>query len=98
MTLVELVIGKFPFPPNGQPLSVFELLEYIVKEPVPTLPPGQCSKEFEEFIAESLIKDQNKRPGPSELLVNLNACANIILETSILSSDIAKTGGFGCIC
>lgn len=69
MTLVELLIGKFPFPPNGQPLSVFELLEYIVHEPVPTLPEGLCSKEFEEFIAESLIKDQNKRPGPSELLV-----------------------------
>jgi mitogen-activated protein kinase kinase len=51
MTLVELVLGKFPFPPNGQPLSVFELLEYIVHEPVPTLPAGQCSKEFETFIA-----------------------------------------------
>lgn len=76
MTLVELVIGKFPFPPNGQPLSVFELLEYIVHEPVPRLPPGY-SKEFEEFIAErfvfffdlfSLIKDQAGRPGPTELL------------------------------
>ena len=52
MTLVELVIAKFPFPPNGQPLSVFELLEYIVHEPVPTLPAGKYSKEFEEFIAE----------------------------------------------
>jgi hypothetical protein len=52
MTLVELVIGKFPFPPNGQPLSVFELLEYIVNEPVPTLPVGNYSKEFEAFIAE----------------------------------------------
>ncbi|KAJ3304452.1 Dual specificity mitogen-activated protein kinase kinase dSOR1 [Kappamyces sp. JEL0829] len=52
MTIVELVIGKFPFPPNGQPLSPFELLEYIVHEPVPTLPSGQYSKEFEEFIAE----------------------------------------------
>jgi mitogen-activated protein kinase kinase len=51
MTLVELVLGKFPFPPNGQPLSVFELLEYIVHEPVPTLPPGQYTKEFETFIA-----------------------------------------------
>lgn len=68
MTLVELVLGKFPFPPNGQPLSVFELLEYIVHEPVPTL---SCdySTEFRDFIATSLIKDQNKRPGPSDLLV-----------------------------
>ncbi|KAJ3275615.1 MAP kinase kinase (MEK) [Terramyces sp. JEL0728] len=68
MTLVELVIGKFPFPPNGQPLSVFELLEYIVHEPVPTLPPGEFSPEFEKFVARSLIKDQTKRPAPGELL------------------------------
>ena len=51
MTLMELVLAKFPFPPDGKPLSVFELLEYIVHEPVPTLPPGQFSKEFEDFIA-----------------------------------------------
>jgi mitogen-activated protein kinase kinase len=69
MTLVELVIGKFPFPPNGQPLSVFELLEYIVHEPVPTLPKGMYSEEFDKFIAASLIKDQTKRPSPTELLV-----------------------------
>jgi mitogen-activated protein kinase kinase len=69
MTLVELVIGKFPFPPNGQPLSVFELLEYIVNEPVPTLPSGLYSTEFEQFIATSLIKDPLKRPSPSELMV-----------------------------
>ncbi|KAJ3254501.1 MAP kinase kinase (MEK) [Boothiomyces macroporosus] len=68
MTLVELVIGKFPFPPNGQPLSVFELLEYIVHEPVPTLPKGEFSPEFEKFIARSLTKDQTQRPTPSELL------------------------------
>ncbi|KAI8898040.1 kinase-like domain-containing protein [Globomyces pollinis-pini] len=68
MTLVELVIGKFPFPPDGKPLSVFELLEYIVHEPVPTLPKGQYSSEFESFIARSLIKDQSQRPTPTELL------------------------------
>lgn len=51
MTLMELVLGKFPFPPDGNPLSPFELLQYIVNEPVPTLPPGKFSKEFEEFIA-----------------------------------------------
>ena len=68
MTLVELVLGKFPFPPNGQQLSVFELLEYIVNEPVPTLPPSY-STAFCAFIARSLIKDPNKRPSPSELLV-----------------------------
>nr|KAJ3405488.1 MAP kinase kinase (MEK) [Polyrhizophydium stewartii] len=70
MTIMELVLGKFPFPPDGKPLSVFELLEYIVHEPVPTLPPGQFSKEFEAFIARSLIKDPATRPTPSELLTD----------------------------
>ncbi|KAJ8323528.1 hypothetical protein BDV3_001635 [Batrachochytrium dendrobatidis] len=70
MTLMELVLGKFPFPPDGKPLSVFELLEYIVHEPVPTLPPGHFSNEFELFIARSLIKDPATRPTPSELLAD----------------------------
>ncbi|KAI8923542.1 kinase-like domain-containing protein [Entophlyctis helioformis] len=70
MTLMELVLGKFPFPPDGKPLSVFELLEYIVHEPVPTLPPNQFTKEFEDFIARSLIKDPATRPTPSELLTD----------------------------
>ena len=105
MTLVELVIGKFPFPPNGQPLSVFELLEYIVNEPVPTLPAGIYSKEFEGFIAEwyvdewysemiwmtrtnlSLIKDPNKRPGPSELLKH-DYCVSIAAKEVDLAAFV----------
>lgn len=51
MTLVELAWGKFPFPPEGKPLSVFELLEYIIHEPVPTLPPGYNAPELDAFIA-----------------------------------------------
>ena len=51
MTLLELTLGKFPFPPEEKPLSVFELLEYIVNEPVPTLPPSKFSPEYENFIA-----------------------------------------------
>lgn len=69
MTLMELVLGKFPFPPDGSGLSVFELLEYIVHEPVPSLPAGKFSKLFETFISRTLIKDSTKRPTPSELMV-----------------------------
>ncbi|KAH6560437.1 hypothetical protein BASA50_009671 [Batrachochytrium salamandrivorans] len=85
MTLMELVLGKFPFPPDGKPLSVFELLEYIVHEPVPTLPAGQFSSEFGVFIARSLIKDPATRPTPSELLVD-PYCA------SIASKDVDLAG------
>lgn len=55
ITLVELVLAKFPFPPNGQPLSVFEMLDYIVNEPVPTLPSNLYTLEFRDFISERLI-------------------------------------------
>ncbi|KAL2911880.1 MAP kinase kinase (MEK) [Polyrhizophydium stewartii] len=70
MIIMELVLGRFPFPPDGRPLSVFEMLEYIVYEPVPTLPPGQFSEAFEDFIARFLIRDPTMRPTPSELLTD----------------------------
>jgi mitogen-activated protein kinase kinase len=38
ITLMELVLGRFPFPPEGTPLSIFELLQHIVHEPVPEFP------------------------------------------------------------
>ena len=69
ITLLELAIGKFPFPADGKPLALFELLEYIVSEPLPTLPPGKFSTHFENFIARCLIKDPKERPDPFILLV-----------------------------
>lgn len=68
ITLMELALGRFPFPPEGKPLSIiFELLEYIVHEPVPTLPKGEFPPIFEDFIAKSLTKDPSLRPTPAEL-------------------------------
>jgi mitogen-activated protein kinase kinase len=69
ITLIELAIGRFPFPADGKPLTMFELLECIVEEPLPTLPAGKFSKVFEEFISHCLIKDDSKRPKPADLLV-----------------------------
>ncbi|KAI9012777.1 kinase-like domain-containing protein [Gaertneriomyces semiglobifer] len=68
ITLMELALGKFPFPPEGKPLSVFELLEYIINEPVPTLPPQDFSQELQDFLTRCLIKDPTARPTPSQLL------------------------------
>ncbi|KAH9259195.1 hypothetical protein BASA82_001283 [Batrachochytrium salamandrivorans] len=76
---------EIPLSSDGKPLSVFELLEYIVHEPVPTLPAGQFSSEFGVFIARSLIKDPATRPTPSELLVD-PYCA------SIASKDVDLAG------
>ncbi|KAJ3330070.1 MAP kinase kinase (MEK), partial [Blyttiomyces sp. JEL0837] len=68
VTLIELATGKFPFPADGKPLTLFELLECIVEEPLPTLPAGRFSPEFENFITRCLIKDDSKRPPPLDLL------------------------------
>jgi serine/threonine protein kinase len=52
MTLLELAIGRFPLvSEDGRSLAVFELLQRIVNEPVPTLPSGNSySSELKDFI------------------------------------------------
>jgi serine/threonine protein kinase len=78
IALIELATGRFPFPPAGSSssdenqvtnLAVIELLEFIVNEQVPSLPPDQFTKEFNEFVQACLIKDPSKRPTPAQLSV-----------------------------
>ncbi|KAJ3119123.1 MAP kinase kinase (MEK) [Phlyctochytrium bullatum] len=68
ISLMELAMGRFPFPADGKPLTLFELLECIVEEPLPSLPASRFSKTFEAFIAKCLIKDDAQRPKPEHLL------------------------------
>ncbi|KAI9299949.1 kinase-like domain-containing protein [Cunninghamella echinulata] len=43
--ILELATGKFPFPPDGDTsLSIFEMLQHIVNEPVPTFPDDSSDK------------------------------------------------------
>ncbi|RUS23965.1 kinase-like domain-containing protein [Jimgerdemannia flammicorona] len=70
IALMELALGRFPFPPEGNPLSIFELLQHIVHEPVPTLPPGRFSHDFEDFVNKCLIKDVQLRATPGELMAH----------------------------
>jgi mitogen-activated protein kinase kinase len=51
ITLMELALGRFPFPPEGTPLSIFELLQHIVHEPVPTFPPNKYPQDLTDFVA-----------------------------------------------
>ncbi|KAI9226678.1 MAG: dual specificity protein kinase FUZ7 [Piptocephalis tieghemiana] len=67
ITLQELALGRFPFPPEGTTLSVLELLQFIVNEPAPTLPAETYSEDFKDFVDQCLIKDIAKRPTPAEL-------------------------------
>jgi mitogen-activated protein kinase kinase len=52
MTLLELAIGRFPLvSEDGTSPAVFELLQRIVHEPVPTLPSSKSySAELKSFI------------------------------------------------
>ncbi|XP_013381692.1 dual specificity mitogen-activated protein kinase kinase 1 isoform X2 [Lingula anatina] len=43
------------------PMAIFELLEYIVNEPPPTLPKSAFSPEFEEFVSKCLQKEPTER-------------------------------------
>ncbi|KAJ3097475.1 MAP kinase kinase (MEK) [Phlyctochytrium planicorne] len=70
ITLMELAMGRFPFPADGKPLTLFELLECIVEEPLPDLPKGRFSEQFSAFVRRCLIKDDNDRPKPKGLLTD----------------------------
>lgn len=68
ITLMELALGRFPFPPDGGSLSIFELLQHIVNEPVPTLPEGKFPAPLQNFVSKCLVKDVKQRATPSELM------------------------------
>lgn len=52
ITLMELALGRFPFPPEGTPLSIFELLQHIVHEPVPVFPSSKkYPADLTDFVA-----------------------------------------------
>ncbi|KAI8100168.1 kinase-like domain-containing protein [Halteromyces radiatus] len=50
ITIMELALARFPFPADGTPLSIFELLQHIVNEPVPTFPPNKYPKDLTSFV------------------------------------------------
>jgi len=69
MTLLELAMGRHPFSAaDGGPLPIIELLGLIVKADAPTLPAGEFSPEFQDFMAKCLIKSPEGRPTPRQLL------------------------------
>ncbi|KAG1137350.1 hypothetical protein G6F37_011284 [Rhizopus arrhizus] len=69
ITLMELGLGKFPFSSSdGKSLAIFELLQYIVNEPVPTLPEGKYPPDYEHFLSLCLVKEVKNRATPNDLL------------------------------
>lgn len=82
ITLMELALGRFPFPPEGNALSIFELLQHIVNEPVPQFPPNKYPKILTEFVDKCLVKDVQERATPSDLMVS-----SVISRTSIVDGS-----------
>ena len=66
LSLVELATGQFPYPRTSA-LGFWELLDYIVSHPAPTLP-DTFSGEMSDFVARCLQKEANDRATAAELL------------------------------
>ena len=64
-----MTLGSYGQNPNLFSDDLFyDLLDVIVDEPAPTLPAGQFSAEFEDFIANCLRKQDESRASAEELL------------------------------
>jgi len=73
LTLVECALGRYPYPNNnstgtGEQMGFWELLDFIVKAPAPSLPPDRCSPELCAFVAACLQKEPEERPTAQLLL------------------------------
>ncbi|CAC5406560.1 MAP2K1 [Mytilus coruscus] len=64
---------NFPTPPGSdgpRPMAIFELLEYIVNEPPPSLPKGKFSDEAIDFVDKCLKKNPSDRADLASLMVH----------------------------
>ncbi|KAI8098055.1 kinase-like domain-containing protein [Gilbertella persicaria] len=69
LTLIEVSQNCPALPPPGQPhLSIFELLDFIVRQPVPEIQGSHISEECKNFVAVCLTKDPKYRPPPARML------------------------------
>ncbi|KAI8099309.1 dual specificity protein kinase FUZ7 [Halteromyces radiatus] len=69
--LMELAMGRFPFPPDGDTsLSIFEMLQHIVNEPVPCFPDDKekYPTPLVDFVSKCLVKDTSLRATPGDLM------------------------------
>ncbi|KAG2201563.1 STE/STE7 protein kinase [Mucor mucedo] len=69
LTLIEVSQNRPALPPPDQPhLSIFELLDFIVRQPVPEIQGNHISDECKNFVAICLTKDPTYRPNPARML------------------------------
>lgn len=89
MTFIVFLIFQYNFilaNGNGpRPMAIFELLDYIVNEPPPTLPAGIFSDAFKDFVDRCLKKNPNERGDFKMLMVRYNY--KLLLNINICSND-----------
>ncbi|XP_069123011.1 dual specificity mitogen-activated protein kinase kinase 6-like isoform X2 [Argopecten irradians] len=83
ITLIEIATGKFPYPSWKTP---FEQLKQVVQDPPPTLPPGEFSPEFDDFVKNCLQKSVKDRMNYEQLLAH-----PFVAEEKIMNSDTLAT-------
>ncbi|OZJ04770.1 Splicing factor 3B subunit 1 [Bifiguratus adelaidae] len=70
LTIIEVAERRPALPPPGIPaLAIFELLDFIVHQPVPELGEDR-SPECRNFVAVCLTKDPKLRPSPQRMLTH----------------------------
>jgi len=65
LSMMEIATAQFPFPPDVM-YSTFDLMEYILEQPSPSLP-QDFSLDFQEFCSLCLKKDPKERAHPKDL-------------------------------
>lgn len=75
-----------------RPMAIFELLDYIVNEPPPKLPPNIFSKDFEHFVDICLKKNPSER-ADLKTLMNHNWTRQAELEPADIASWVCRTMG-----
>ncbi|CAL4926973.1 unnamed protein product [Urochloa decumbens] len=70
VTVLELLMGRYPLLPAGQKPSWAALMCAICFGELPSLPDGAASPEFRAFVAACLQKDYTKRASVAQLLAH----------------------------
>ena len=87
ISMIEVATGRFPYT-NWN--SVFDQLKQVVFDPAPSLPPGDFSPEFSEFISLCVQKLPEERENYSQLLQHDFILSHARLEDEMMGSFIQE--------